>query len=55
MKKKNDKTRGELPPNIRERGGKYSYRYYIPTTKIVDGVEKKSSKETESPRFDTVQ
>ncbi len=45
----------DLPKNVRERDGKYSYRYYVPTTKIVNGVEKKTSKEMESPRFDTVQ
>lgn len=52
---KKGKSERVLPPNVRERGGKYSYRYYIPTTKIVDGIEKKSRKETESPRFDTIQ
>ncbi|MFC7560602.1 hypothetical protein ACFQY3_19085 [Paenibacillus farraposensis] len=55
MKNKEKSTKRKLPPNVRERDGKYSYRYYIPTTKFVDGEEKKSSKETESPRFDTIQ
>jgi len=53
IKKQN--TKRKLPKNIRERNGKYTYRYYIPTTVIEDGVEKKISKETESPRFDTLQ
>ncbi|ASA22351.1 tyrosine-type recombinase/integrase [Paenibacillus donghaensis] len=48
------KTEKELPTNIRARDGKFSYRYRIPVTKIVDGVEVKSSKEMESPRFDTL-
>ncbi|MCP3778757.1 tyrosine-type recombinase/integrase [Paenibacillus sp. MZ03-122A] len=55
MKKKGSSTKRKLPTNVRERDGKYSYRYYIPTTKFVDGEEKKSSKEMESPRFDTIQ
>ncbi|MGQ3479306.1 hypothetical protein [Paenibacillus sp. TY11] len=55
MKKKGSSTKRELPTNVRERDGKYSYRYYIPTTKFVDGEEKKSSKEMDSPRFDTIQ
>ncbi|CAM3775069.1 MULTISPECIES: tyrosine-type recombinase/integrase [Paenibacillus] len=49
------KRNSELPPNVRERDGKYTYRYRVPTTKIVDGVEQKSSKQMESPRFDTIQ
>lgn len=44
----------ELPKNVRERNGKFTYRYYAPATKIVNGVEKKYSKEMESPRFDTI-
>lgn len=49
------KAKRKLPKNIRERNGKYTYRYYIPATVIEDGVEKKISKETESPRFDSLQ
>lgn len=55
MKKKESYTKRKLPTNVRERDGKYTYRYYIPTTKFIDGEEKKSSKEMESPRFDTIQ
>uniref|UniRef100_A0AAE9PSY1 Core-binding (CB) domain-containing protein n=1 Tax=Paenibacillus polymyxa TaxID=1406 RepID=A0AAE9PSY1_PAEPO len=55
MKKKGSSTKRKLPTNVRERDGKYSYRYYIPTTKFIEGEEKKSSKEMESPRFDTIQ
>lgn len=53
MVDKGKKTTRDLPKNIRERNGKFSYRYYVPVTEIVDGKEKKSSKETESPLFDT--
>ncbi|MBY9079606.1 site-specific integrase [Paenibacillus sp. HN-1] len=49
------KVEQELPTNVRERDGKYSYRYRVPATKFVDGKEVKSSKEKESPRFDTIQ
>lgn len=55
MKKKSDAQKKTLPKNVRERDGKYSYRYRVPTTIIVDGKEKKSSKQKESPRFDTIQ
>lgn len=48
-------SKRKLPKNIRERDGKYTYRYYVPATKIVNGVEKKTSKEKESPRFDTLE
>lgn len=51
---KNNKNH-KLPKNIREKDGKYSYRYRIPITKLVDGIEKKSSKQMESPRFATIQ
>lgn len=54
MKKKSKITK-PLPPNVRERDGKYTYRYRVPTTTIVDGIEKKSSKQKESPRFETIQ
>ena len=53
--KKNSKSPKPLPPNVRERDGKYTYRYRVPTTIIEEGKEKKSSKQKESPRFDTVQ
>lgn len=49
MKKKRNNSKGDLPPNIRERNGKFSYRYYIPTTKIVDGVEKKAVRKQNPP------
>lgn len=52
--RKQDKP-NKLPPNIRERDGKYTYRYRVPTTKNVDGKEVKSSKGKESPRFDSIQ
>ncbi|WP_153979729.1 hypothetical protein [Paenibacillus xylanilyticus] len=55
MKKKSNTTKKSLPPNVRERDGKYTYRYRVPTTIIEDGKEKKSSKQKESPRFDTIQ
>ncbi|WP_438497110.1 tyrosine-type recombinase/integrase [Paenibacillus sp. IHBB 3054] len=45
----------KFPKSIRERDGKYTYRYRVPTTKIVNGKEIKSSKMKESPRFDTIQ
>ncbi|MGN7760493.1 tyrosine-type recombinase/integrase [Paenibacillus sp. 22594] len=48
------KTNKKLPTNIRERDGKYTYRYRVPITKIVNGIEVKGSKNMESPRFDTV-
>lgn len=49
------KSKRKLPKNIRERDGKYTYRYYVPATNIVNGAEKKTSKEKESPRFDTLE
>lgn len=52
---KKSKMPKPLPPNVRERDGKFTYRYRVPTTIIVDGNEKKISKQKESPRFDTVQ
>lgn len=49
-----NKTR-DLPTNVRERDGKYTYRYRVPATYIdADGVERKKGKEMESPRFDTI-
>ncbi|MEK4453930.1 tyrosine-type recombinase/integrase [Paenibacillus sp. FSL L8-0506] len=54
MKKKKCQDE-ELPQNIRERDGKYSYRYRVPSTVVQNGVEKKSSRQMESPRFDTLQ
>ncbi|NOU83838.1 tyrosine-type recombinase/integrase [Paenibacillus sp. LMG 31459] len=48
-------AKNELPTNVRERDGKYTYRYYVPVTKLVDGKEVKDSKEKESPRFETIQ
>lgn len=53
-KSRNNDSKRKLPKNVRERDGKFSYRYYVPAVKIVDGIEKKTSKEMESPRFDTV-
>lgn len=53
MAKKKSKTE-ELPTNVRKRDGKYSYRYYVPATEVIDGEEKKILKETESPRFETI-
>lgn len=38
------KTDEKLPTNIRERDGKFTYRYRIPITKIINGVEKKTAK-----------
>ncbi|OBZ08895.1 hypothetical protein A8L34_22340 [Bacillus sp. FJAT-27264] len=52
MRKK--KETKELPKNVRERDGKYTYRYYAPTTVVENGTEKRSLKEMESPRFSTV-
>ncbi|MBY9077156.1 site-specific integrase [Paenibacillus sp. HN-1] len=49
------KAEKKFPKNIREREGKFTYRYYVPATVLEDGVEKKVNKETESPRFNTLQ
>lgn len=49
------KSANDLPKSIRERDGKYTYRYRVPVTKMVDGQEVKKSKYKESPRFDTLQ
>lgn len=51
-KKKKDDS---LPKNVREKDGKYTYRYRVPTTKVINGKETKSTKQMESPRFETVQ
>ncbi|WP_339295885.1 tyrosine-type recombinase/integrase [Paenibacillus sp. FSL W7-1279] len=51
-KKKKDDS---LPKNVREKDGKYTYRYRVPTTKVINGMETKTTKQMESPRFETVQ
>lgn len=51
-KKKKDDS---LPKNVREKDGKYTYRYRVPTTKFINGKETKTTKQMESPRFETVQ
>lgn len=51
MAKKKQEKKKELPPGVRERNGRYTYRYSVPA--VVNG--KKTRKQKETPAFSTAE